>query len=195
MTLQKYVALGIIALGGYGTVANIVNFQLDHYADSVLSLIICPISMVFAGLSFIFPQKGWKIGQVGLILGVGILTVYVNANQNLADVILGVFFVCAATSLSWAYDFFDRAPVSIMIAACAILWLTFSLLSSSFIQGAAITSGVVACLSMLWYILYDKVRRLKGVAKEAIEIARESIELNKEQQHGRGPDRKQDHET
>jgi hypothetical protein len=122
--------------------------------------------------------------QSALMMIVSLMTVALN------DVPwVGLFFLFVSIVTAYAYDLFDHLPLLKLSLLTAILFLTFLAIYREPVKSLLTFLGFVVSSTLVGYILWDKVRRLRQVAKEASSIAHEAIDLVKKEGEN-GPRRK-----
>jgi len=114
--------------------------------------------------------------QAALMMIVSLMTVALN------DVPwVGLFFLFVSIVTAYAYDLFDQMPLLKLSLLTAILFLTFLAIYREPVKSLLTFLGFIVSSTLVGYILWDKVRRLHRVAKEAAAIAHDAIDLVKKE--------------
>lgn len=160
--LQQKVGIVIVAFSVWTAIGNAMNY---HDFFDLLSIIFALVSLALFAVS-IFVDRNWmRVAQVVCIAAVAIFSITSEPEKTL-DVASGCFFMLVSIALAFAYDFFDRYPAVVVIAAIFSLTVSFSISTGSMVTGAGIGFGVTAGCAVIWAIVYDKVRRLRQAVKK-----------------------------
>lgn len=170
MSLQVWVGLFVCAISFWEILANIIYFDYLHPKDNVVSIIAGLVSFVWFGGSVFLKHIIMRIGQVFLMAIVSVMTIALNREPLF--IVLGVFSLLVTISVAFAYDFFDKAKVFIIILSVMILLLSFWVATNDLVTSCAITFGITVGCSIMIYPIWDKFRRLNSLTNRAMELAK-----------------------
>lgn len=179
MSIYRLVSLLVTTLSILDFTYNIVRVDNNPPLHTMSAFIFCSLGAAFFGAGLIWDRPWLRIGQLILMYAVSMLTIAFNSIP-----LIGFFFLFISIAVTYAYDFLDTHRVLKIFGISVVIYLSFFLIYGDLVKSLLTFLGVDVACSLVGYILYDKVRRMKNSATEAIDIARGCIELSKELEHG-----------
>jgi hypothetical protein len=179
ISLQKWVGGIITAFSAWTIFANIIFFRGD---PSIFSIILAGVSLVLFFVSIFVIWPWVRVGHVICIMVVAIFSI-TSEPDRIWDVLAGCFFMMVSVALSFAYDFFDKNPVPIIIIAVLSLTFAFTITTGNVATGAGISFASSSACGILWAIVHVKVSRMQAALKEAIQRADDFKQALKERMH------------
>jgi hypothetical protein len=177
-TLQRKIGIAITIFSVFTIFINALHWQPEHPDHSLLGLMFGILGVILFGASIFHESIVYKIVQVVLMALTSILTL--TLNDQALYIAMGVFFVFGTISTMWAYDFFERRPLFIILITVSIFFGLFCALTREVVTSSAMTFGLGIACYLVWVPLHDKIKRLIKIARQAMRFADEATAELKE---------------